>query len=61
MAVDARALLFLGFAMLSFGSINAFIGYNLIGERGVENKARISQSSCPCCVCSLSRCAVVCV
>lgn len=38
---DARPLLFLGFSMLCFASVNAYIGFSLLGERGVENRKKI--------------------
>ena len=40
---DSRPLLFLGCAMLCFGALNTYIGFNLYGERGIENKVRVSR------------------
>ena len=37
---DGRALLFLGCTMIMFGSINAYIGFSLTGEKGLENRVR---------------------
>ena len=38
---DARPLLFIGFAFLCFGSFNAYVGFSLYGERGLENRKKI--------------------
>ena len=45
MANNGAPLLFLGAAMLMFGSINAYIGYNLLGERGIETKKKIMEAT----------------
>jgi hypothetical protein len=37
---DARPLLVVGMAMLTFGAINTYIGTSLLGERGLENRVR---------------------
>ena len=41
MSLDARPLLFLGFTMLSFSAVNAYVGFSLYGERGAENRKRL--------------------
>ena len=45
MANNGAPLLFLGAAMLMFGSINAYIGYNMLGERGIETKKKIMEAT----------------
>ena len=39
----SAAVPLLGVAMICFGAVNAFIGYNLLGERRVQNKARLQE------------------
>ena len=34
----------LGFTMLCFSAVNAYIGFSLIGERGEENKKKIREA-----------------
>ena len=40
---DSRPLLFLGCVFLCFGAMNTYIGFQLLGERGIENKVRVSR------------------
>ena len=41
---DGAPLFFLGCTMLCFGAINTYIGFSLLGERGLENRKRILES-----------------
>ena len=35
---NTRALVAVGIGMICFGALNALIGYNMLGERGRQNK-----------------------
>lgn len=37
-------MVILAFSMLSFGAINTYIGFSLLGDRGIENRRKIQEA-----------------